>query len=219
MRKSHTQAAAIAAVLAGTLGLFGGSAAMAQDAPATPAKPAKPAPAKNVSKEDIDLFAFSTVNALVPGKSVADFRALPNLVSEKRDNLSGTVDPEPEAPKSTPAATPDSDQIGATPAPAPPKPANAGPASVRFIYSDGVDLRVMDYGDKAFVTHLKINGPGHVVLDTLKIGATRDEVLAVLGRPSRGGGSYAIYEGKSDVIRVFYTPAGTLSSLEIDRGD
>lgn len=203
--KICTRSVVITAALAGTLGFGSLSTAIAADAPATAAKAPTPKPKANVSKDDLDLWAFSTVNATTPGKTVADFRALPNLASEKRDELRGVEDQPAEA---APDAPPPAEA-------APP----SGPASVRFLYSDGVDLRVMDYGDKAFVSHLRINGPGRVVLDPLKIGSTRDEVLAVLGRPTRGGGSYAVYEGKNDVIRVFYTATGTLSSVEIDRGD
>lgn len=161
-------------------------------AAATAAKPAAKAPAAkaNVSKADIDLWSFSVTHAIVPGKSLAEFRALPNLSNEKADDLLASDEPAKDA----------------------------GPRSVRFTYSDGVDLRVMDYGEQAFVSHLRISGPEHELLDELKIGSSRAQVEAVLGKPSRGGGHYAVYEGKDDIVRFFYTEAGALSAVEIDHG-
>lgn len=144
----------------------------------------------NVSKDDIDLWAFSTLRAQAPGKSIAEFRALPKISSEKIDDLQASDDPSK----------------------------NQGPRSVRFSFSDGMRLRVMDYGEQAFISHARIDGPEHALLDQLKIGSSRAEVEAVLGKPGRGGQSYAVYEGKDDIVRCFYNGAGQLSAVEIDAG-
>lgn len=176
---NHLRSIALAVSLA--LG-FGCTASLAAD------KAPKPA---QLSKDDLDLWAFSTVNALAPGKSAAEFRTLPNLADEKKQILSGTDD------ESTAANE---------------------PVSLRFSYSDGMEIRVLDFGTQAFVTHLRVDGPGKALAQNLKIGATRAEVEAVLGRASRGGQSYSVYEGKTDVIRVFYT-ANLASRVEIDRGE
>ena len=164
-------------------------------APVTAA--AKPAakgalkPAK-LSKEDLDLWAFSAVGALAPGKTLADFRALPNLVNEVKDELRGSDD------TSTPAT---------------------GPFGYRFTFSDGLTVRVMDYGASAFVTSLRLTGGNRPLPNELKLGMSRAQVEAILGRPTRGGLSYAVYEGKSDVIRTFYGEGGVLNKVEVDRGD
>lgn len=149
-----------------------------------------PAAKANVSKDDIDLWAFSTLRAQAPGKSIAEFRALPKISSEKTDDLQASDDPAK----------------------------NQGPRSVRFSFSDGMRLRVMDYGEQAFISHARIDGPEHALLDQLKIGSSRAEVEAVLGKPGRGGQSYAVYEGKDDIVRCFYNGAGQLSAVEIDAG-
>ncbi|WP_411887199.1 hypothetical protein [Hydrocarboniphaga effusa] len=147
-----------------------------------------------VSADDIDLWAFSTVSASVSAKTVAEFRAIPNLASESKDDLRGLKEDNAEAQ------------------------ASYGPVGYRFTYSDGLDLRVLDYGESAFVTRMRLSGVDRVVKDEVKIGGPRSGIEAALGRPSRGGGSYAVYEGKNDVVRVFYTPAGLISAVEVDRG-
>lgn len=128
----------------------------------------------------------------MPAKTLADFRQLPNLTKETKDDLRGTEDA-PTAPDS-------------------------GSISYRLTYADGLDVRVMDYGTSAFVTRLRVSGADHAIKDEVKIGAPRAQIEAVLGKPSRGGGGYSIYEGKTDVVRVFYTPTGTIGAVEIDRG-
>lgn len=169
-------------------------------APAATPPPAatKPAAKHNLkpakmSKEDLDLWAFTTVSALAPGKTLADFRALPNLANEAKDELRG------------------SDDASAA--------ASSGPFGYRFTTSDGLMIRVMDYGANAFVTSLRLSGGSRTLPNDLVLGASRAQVQAVLGLPTRGGQSYAVYEGKSDVIRVFYGEGGALNKLEIDRGD
>lgn len=171
-----------------TLALGSAGAAQASDLQKVKAAAARP----TVSPEDIDLWGFSTVNGLAPGRSVADFRAMPNLAKETKDDLRG-VQGEPDKP-------------------------SFGPVGYRFSFSDGLDLRVMDYGDSAFVTRLRINGADRVIKGELKIGGSRAQIEEELGRPARGGGTYSVYEGKTDVVRVFYTKAGAISSVEIDRG-
>ncbi len=155
---------------------------------------AKAAAIPTVSKEDIDLWAFLTVSGAAPGKTIADFRAIPNLTDEKKDDLRGTVQDN---------------------APAEP---GFGPIAYRFTYANGLEVRVLDYGESAFVTRLRINGADRVIKDDLKIGSPRAQIEAALGRPVRGGISYAVYEGKADQIRVFYTPTGTISSVEVEHG-
>lgn len=179
--------AMLAAALALAMPLGSPAAAQSVEKPAAAAKPAAKA---RVSQADIDLWAFSVMRALAPGKSLAEFRTLPNLGSEKVDDLLASDDPKDAA----------------------------GPRSVRFLFNDGMDLRVMDYGNQAFVSHLRVNGPEHVLLDELKIGSSRAQVEAVLGKPTRGGARYTVYEGKDDVVRFYYTDAGTISAVEIDRG-
>ena len=176
--------------------LASGLGSVAEAAPSPEAlQKVKAAPAlPTVSPDDIDLFAFSAVSGSVSAKTVAEFRAIPNLASESKDDLRGLKEDNAEAQ------------------------ASYGPVGYRFTYSDGLDLRVLDYGESAFVTRMRLSGADRVVKDEVRIGGPRSGIEAVLGRPSRGGGSYAVYEGKNDVVRVFYTPAGLISAVEVDRG-
>lgn len=151
---------------------------------------AKAAAKPTVSPADIDLWAFSVLHALAPGKTLAEFRALPKLSDEKTEDLHAE-----DAPTQSQA-----------------------PHSVRLNFADGMRLRVIDYGEQAFISHLRVDGAEHPLLDALKIGATRAQVEAVLGRPSRGGISYTVYDGKDDTVRFFYAPDGKLSAVEIDTG-
>lgn len=144
------------------------------------------------SPEDIDLWTFMAVDALAPGKAAADFRALPNFAEEARDDLRGDLS-EPQAE-------------------------HAGPSSLRMKYSDGMELRLLDYGTNAFVTRLRVDGQGHAIKDALRVGDDRSAIEQELGRPTRGGMSYVVYEGKNDVLRVYYTPEGKIRAVEIDRG-
>lgn len=179
---------AVALAIGLALGL--GNAAQAAELQKKKAAPALP----TVSPDDIDLWAFSTVSAAVSAKTVTEFRAIPNLAAEAKDDLRGLKEDNAEAQSSY------------------------GPVGYRFTYSDGLDLRVLDYGESAFVTRMRLSGADRVVKDEVKIGGPRSDIEASLGRPSRGGGSYAVYEGKNDVIRVFYTPSGLISAVEVDRG-
>ncbi len=145
-----------------------------------------------LSQEDIDLWAFMAVSDLAPGKTVADFRAMPNFSGETRDELRGLKD--------------DAEQT------------RGGPVGYRFAYSDGLDVRVLDYGESAFITRLRVSGAERTVKDTVKIGSSREQIESTLDRPTRAGGSYWVYEGKNDQIRVFYTPKGAVSAVEVDRG-
>lgn len=169
------------------------AAAAPAGAGATAKAKVKAAPIPVVSKEDTDLWAFLVMNSLAPGKTVADFRALPNFTGEKKDELRGTIEDN---------------------APAEPR---TGPISYRFTYT-GMEVRALDYGSSAFITRLRVDGADRVIKDEVKIGGPRAAVDAALGRPVTGGGSYAVYEGKTDVIRVFFTPTGTVSAVEINHG-
>ena len=78
-----------AVVLAFALASGLGSVAEAAPSPEALQK-VKAAPAlPTVSPDDIDLFAFSAVSGSVSAKTVAEFRAIPNLASESKDDLRG----------------------------------------------------------------------------------------------------------------------------------
>lgn len=161
-------------------------------APAAPVASAapKPKPKAAVTPQDIDLWAFTSAGALATGKTLDEFKALPAFVGEQSVLLNGDLEATDTKGK---------------------------PKLVTLTYRDGLRVRVIDYGTQAFVTQVKVNGPGRVLKDDIKVGSSRAEVEAALGVPSRGGGNYSLYQGSSDSVRFFYSN-NVVTSVEIDRG-
>ncbi|MGQ0531032.1 MAG: hypothetical protein ACT4PG_14755 [Panacagrimonas sp.] len=139
---------------------------------------------------DIDLWAFSASSALAPSKTVDEFKAQSGFESEEVQLLNGNTEAKDVKPF---------------------------PRQVTLKYRDGLRIRVLDYGQQAFVSQIRVSGASWPIHGGLKLGSTRAEVEAVLGKPKRGGQSYSIFEGETDVVRVMYAD-GKLSSVEIDRG-
>ena len=139
---------------------------------------------------DIDLWAFSASDALAPSKTVEELRAQTGFESEEVQLLNGNTEAKDVPPF---------------------------PRQVTLKYRDGLRIRVLDYGKQAFVSQIRVSGPSWPIHDGLKVGSTRKEVEAVLGKPKRGGASYSIFEGETDAVRVMYTD-GKVTSVEIDRG-
>jgi hypothetical protein len=156
---------------------------------AAPAKPAA-APVKTLTPEDIDLWSFTSSTSVASAKTVDEFKAVSGFVREKVDLLTGDLENKDTAGK---------------------------PTQVTLYYQGGLRVRVINYGTQAFLTQVRADGPGPVFKDNIKVGSARAEVEASLGRPNRGGGSYTVYQGKTDTVRFTYTN-NLVTSIEIDRG-
>lgn len=183
-------------------------AAVPAPAPAATAEPAKPAkkarkaaaapevaaPAKAAkvkrSAEDIDLWAFSSANAIAPGGTIDALKALPGFVSEKRDEIKPAIEGK-EVPKY--------------------------PQPVTLNYEGDVRVRLIDYGTQAFVSQVKVSSASRELADGIKVGMTREQIEGILGVPTRGTSYHMVYEGKTDTIRFLFA-SGIVSSVEIDRG-
>lgn len=139
---------------------------------------------------DIDLWAFSASSALAPGKTVEELRAQAGFESEDVQLLHGNTEAKDVKPF---------------------------PRQVTLKYRDGLRIRVLDYGKQAFVSQIRVSGASWPIHGGLKLGSTRPEVEAVLGKPKRGGQSYSIFEGETDVVRVMYQD-GKVTVVEISRG-
>lgn len=148
-------------------------------------------PALNAAEPgDIDLWAFSATSAVAPAKTVDEFKALQGFESESVQPLNGNTEAKDVKPF---------------------------PRLVTLKFRDGLRVRLVDYGQQAFVSQVRVSGASWPLHGGLKVGSTRAEVEALLGKPARGGQTYSVYEGKTDVVRVMYQN-GTVGSVEIDRG-
>ncbi|MGB0955033.1 MAG: hypothetical protein ACPGZP_03435 [Panacagrimonas sp.] len=139
---------------------------------------------------DIDLWAFSASTALAPGNNVDEFKAQQGFIREEVQSLHADLDAQDAEPY---------------------------PRLVTLHYQGGLRVRVVDYGEQAFLSQVKLNGPGRELHGGIKIGDTRKDALEKMGQPSRGGNSYSVFEGEKDVVRFMYQN-GRLTSVEIDRG-
>ncbi len=140
--------------------------------------------------EDIDLWAFSASTGLAPGKNINEFKAQQGFIREEVQSLHADLDAQDAEPY---------------------------PRLVTLHYQGGLRVRVVDYGEQAFLSQVKLNGPGRELHGGIKIGDTRKDALEKMGQPSRGGNSYSVFEGEKDVVRFMYQN-GRLTSVEIDRG-
>lgn len=151
---------------------------------------AAPAAKPTASPQDIDLWAFTSASAQASGKSLAEFKALPGFASEQSLLLNGDLE-----------ATEVKDK----------------PKLVTLNYSNGLRVRVIDYGTQAFVSQVRVTAPGRALKDNITVGSSRAEVETSLGAPTRGSGSYAVYQGSTDTVRFSYAN-DVVTAVEIDRG-
>ena len=142
------------------------------------------------AESDVDLWAFSASNELAPSKTLEEFRAQAGFESEDVQLLNGNTEAKDVKPY---------------------------PRQVTLKYRDGLRIRVLDYGQQAFISQIRVSGASWPIHGGLKVGSTRKEVEAVLGKPKRGGTSYSVFEGETDVVRVMYTDS-KVTAVEIDRG-